>query len=69
MPVYGIMEELDNYIDTKRNRRPLMGIEKDCTFDHRQAWDHEKDLTAIEGRPPARFIAKQPNVISNALIR
>jgi hypothetical protein len=37
MPVYGIMQELDNYIDSKRNRLPLMRIEKDWMFDHRQA--------------------------------
>jgi hypothetical protein len=29
MPIYGIMQEVDNYIDSKRNRRPLMRIEKD----------------------------------------
>jgi hypothetical protein len=46
-----------------------MHIEKDWMFEHRQMWDHERDPAAIEGRPPARFIAKQTNVISNALIR
>jgi hypothetical protein len=68
MPIYGIMQELDIYIDTKRNRHPLMRIEKDWMFDQRQAWDHEKDLAALEGRPPARFVIKQPNIISNPLI-
>jgi hypothetical protein len=69
MPVYGIMQELDNYIDSTRNRCPLTHIEKECMLDHRQTWEHERDLAAIEGRPPARFIAKQTNVVGNALIR
>jgi hypothetical protein len=34
-----------------------------------QAWEHERDLALIEGCPPVRFIAKQPNVIRNSLIR
>jgi hypothetical protein len=38
-------------------------------FEHRQMWDHERDLAAIEGRHPARFIAKQPNEIRQNLIR
>jgi hypothetical protein len=38
-------------------------------LDHRQAWDHERDLAAIKGRPSARFITKQPNVVNMALIR
>jgi hypothetical protein len=37
MPMYGIMPELDNYIDSKRNRCPLTYIEKEWIFDHRQA--------------------------------
>jgi hypothetical protein len=69
MPVYGIIPELDNYIDSKRNRGPLTYIEKEWIFDHRQAWEHERDLAAMEGRPPVRFIAKQPNVVRSALIR
>jgi hypothetical protein len=35
IPVYGIMQELDNYIDSKRNRHPLMYIEKEWIFEHR----------------------------------
>jgi hypothetical protein len=31
--------------------------------------DHERDLVAIEGRPAARFITKQPNIIGNPLIK
>jgi hypothetical protein len=58
MPVYGIMQELDNYINSKRNRCPLTHIEKEWIFDHRQAWEHEKKITAMEGRPPIKFIAK-----------
>jgi hypothetical protein len=69
MPMYGIMLELDSYIDSKRNRRPLTYIEKEWIFIYRQAWSHERDLVLIEGRPPVRFIAKQPNVIRNSLIR
>jgi hypothetical protein len=65
MPVYGIMSELDNYIDSKRNRPPLTYVEKD----DRQAWLHERDLALMEGHPPVRFIAKQPNVIRSSLIR
>jgi hypothetical protein len=38
-------------------------------FDQRQAWDQERDLVEIQGRPVARFISKQPNVIGNPLIR
>jgi hypothetical protein len=37
MPIYGIMPELDNYIDSKRNRRPLIYIEKEWIFDYRHA--------------------------------
>jgi hypothetical protein len=69
MLVYGIMLELDNYIDSKRNRHPLTYIEKEWIFDHRQAWSHERDLVLIEGHSPVIFIAKQPNVIRNSLIR
>jgi hypothetical protein len=69
MPIYGIMQELDIYIDAKKNRRPLTRIEKDWMFDQRQAWDHKRDLAALEGRPPARFAAKQPNIINHPLIR
>jgi hypothetical protein len=29
----------------------------------------KKNLVLIEGRPPVRFIAKQPNIIRNSLIR
>jgi hypothetical protein len=50
MPVYGIMQELDNYIDSKRNRRPLTHIEKECIFNHRQAWEHEREIAAMEDR-------------------
>jgi hypothetical protein len=46
-----------------------MRIEKDWMFDHRQAWDHERDLAALEGRPPVKFFAKQPNIIGHTLIR
>jgi hypothetical protein len=69
MPIYGIIQEVDIDIEAKRYRQPLTCIEKDWMFDQRQAWDHERDLAAIEGRPPARFISKQPNVIGNPLIR
>jgi hypothetical protein len=69
MPVYGVMPELDNHINFKRNRRPLIYIEKEWIFDHRQAWEHKRDLAALEGRPPVRFIARQPNVVRSTLIR
>jgi hypothetical protein len=69
MPIYGIMQELDNYIDIKKNRHPLTHTEKDWMFNQRQAWHHERDLAALEGRPAARFIIKQPNIINNPLIR
>jgi hypothetical protein len=69
MPIYGIIPELDIYIDSKKNRCPLSHIEKDWMYNQRQAWDQERDLAALEGRPAARFIVKQPNIISNPLIR
>jgi hypothetical protein len=47
MPVYRIMLELNNYIDSKRNQCPLTYIEKEWIFDHRQAWAHERDLALI----------------------
>jgi hypothetical protein len=62
MPVYGIIPEVEN-------RRPLTYMEKEWIFDHRQAWEHEKDLALIEGCPLVRFIAKQPNVIRDSLIK
>jgi hypothetical protein len=67
MPVYGIMQELDNYIDSKRNRLLLFHMEKEWMFDHRQAWEHEREIAAMEGRPPMIFIAKQP--VRSVLIR
>jgi hypothetical protein len=63
------MPELDIYIDAKKNRCPLTHMEKDWMFDQRQAWDHERDMAAIEGRRVARFVTKQPNIIGNNLIR
>jgi hypothetical protein len=69
MLVYGIMQELDNYIDSRRNRHPLSHMKKEWMFEHRQMWKHEREVAAIEGRPPVRFIAKQPNVVNNTLIR
>jgi hypothetical protein len=44
IPVYGIMEELDNYIDSRRNRRPLSHMEKEWMFEHRQMWEHEREI-------------------------
>jgi hypothetical protein len=44
-------------------------MEKDYMFNQRQAWDEERDLVALEGRPAAIFFVKQPNIISNLLIR
>jgi hypothetical protein len=35
IPVYGIMKELDNYVDSKRNRCPLTHLEKEWIFEHR----------------------------------
>jgi hypothetical protein len=49
MPIYGIIPELDIYIDAKKNRQPLTQMEKDWIFDQKQAWDQERDLAAIEG--------------------
>jgi hypothetical protein len=49
MPIYGIIPELDIYIDAKKNRRPLTRMEKDWIFNQRQAWDQERDIAAIEG--------------------
>jgi hypothetical protein len=69
MPVYGIIPELDIYIDVKKNRRPLTQVEKNWMFDQRQAWDQERDLAAIEGRPVPRFIIKQPNIVRDNLIK
>jgi hypothetical protein len=69
MPIYRLIQEVDIYIDAKRNKRPLTHIEKDWMFNQRQTWDQERDLAAIQGRPVARFIYKQPNVIGNPLIR
>jgi hypothetical protein len=62
MPVCGIMPKLDNYIDSKRNRRLLTHMEKEWIFDHRQTWEHEREIAAMEGQPLVRFIVKQPNV-------
>jgi hypothetical protein len=69
IPVYGIMQELDNYVDSKRNRCPLTHLEKEWIFDHRQAWEYEREIAAMEGRSPVRFIAKQPNVVRSVMIR
>jgi uncharacterized short protein YbdD (DUF466 family) len=58
MQVYGIMPELDNYIDSKRNRHPLTYMEKEWIFDHRQVWEYERDLALIEDYPFVKFIIK-----------
>jgi hypothetical protein len=48
MPIYGIMEELDIYIDAKKNRQPLTHIEKDWMFDQRHAWDRDVYLSIVK---------------------
>jgi hypothetical protein len=35
MTIYGIIQELDIYIDAKSNRQPLTRIEKDWMIEHR----------------------------------
>jgi hypothetical protein len=69
MLVYGIIPELDIYIDAKKNRRPLTQMEKDWIFNQRQAWDHERDMATTKRQPISKFIIKQPNIIKNNLIK
>jgi hypothetical protein len=63
MPVYGIMQELDNYIDSKRNRHPLMPIEKEWIFEHKQMWEHKevKRLSIQLNNPNSRSIEVSSN--------
>jgi hypothetical protein len=48
---------------------PLTYIEKEWIFEHRQMWEHERELAAAQGRPPITFFTNQPNEIKNNLIR
>jgi hypothetical protein len=59
MPIYGIIQEVDIYINAKRNKRPLTRIEKDWMFDQRQAWDHKRDLAAL-GNKIYRIVKLHP---------
>jgi hypothetical protein len=36
IPIYGIIPEVENYIDSKRNQHLLIHMEKDWIFEHRQ---------------------------------
>jgi hypothetical protein len=69
MPIYGIILELDSYIDSKRNPHPLTYVEKEWIFEHKQMWEHERELAAVQGHPPVRFFTNQPNEIRDNLIR
>jgi hypothetical protein len=69
MPIYGIMIELDEYIDTKRGQRHFEFAEREWIFDQRQLWQLERHNAFHENRIPARFIERQPNEIDNNLLR
>jgi hypothetical protein len=55
MPVYGIIPEIDEHIDIKRNQRPLVLPEGNNAT-------NEKGL-------PGRYIRKQLNLITNNFMR
>jgi hypothetical protein len=69
MPIYGIMIELDVYIDAKRSQRHLGLAEREWMFEQRQLWQLERHNAFKKNRMPARFIGRQPNLIINNLIR
>jgi hypothetical protein len=69
MPIYGIMIELDEYIDTKRSQRHLGLAEREWMFEQRHLWQLERHNAFTENRMPARFIGRQTNVIDNNLLR
>jgi hypothetical protein len=56
MPIYGIMIELDEYIDTKRSQRHLGIAGREWIFEQRQLWQLERQNAFMENRMPARFI-------------
>jgi hypothetical protein len=69
MPIYGIMIELNKYIDIKKNQRHLGLAEREWIFEQRQLWQLERQNAFVEDRMPVRFIGRQPNLIDNNLLR
>jgi hypothetical protein len=67
IPIYGLIPEVNNYIDSKRNRCPLTHMEREWMDEHRQMWQHERTLAATQGRPPIRFVLlqKEWNIFQN----
>jgi hypothetical protein len=47
MLIYGIMTDLDEYIDIKRNQKHLKIAEKEWIFEHRQLWQLERKILLL----------------------
>jgi hypothetical protein len=56
IPIYGIMIELDEYINAKRNQRHLVLAEREWIFEQRQLWQLKRHNAFNKNRMPARFI-------------
>jgi hypothetical protein len=69
VPIYGIMIELDEYIDAKGSQKHLILAEKEWMFEQRQLWQLERHNAFTENRMLTKFIGRQPNLINNNLIR
>jgi hypothetical protein len=61
MLIYGLIPKVDKYIDSKRNQHLLTYMEKEWIVEHRQMWEHERLLAAVQDPPPIRFVINQPN--------
>jgi hypothetical protein len=69
MPIYGIMIELDEYIDTKRSQRHLGFAKREWIFEQRQLWQLERHNAFVKNKMPARFFGRQSILIVNNLLR
>jgi hypothetical protein len=60
--MYTILWNFGNYINSKRNRHPLIHIEKEWIFDHRQMWADQRDLVLIRN-----CLIREPSVNTNSV--
>jgi hypothetical protein len=65
MEIYGIRQEVDEFIDFKRIQKNLVENERPWTFEQRNSWESERTLTIMEYRNPVRHLGKQSNLIVN----
>jgi hypothetical protein len=60
MTLYGIMQEVEDFIDLKRNRRYLFENERAWVFEQRNLWEAERTFALMEQRNPVRYLVINP---------